>query len=218
MAPTVASSKIVTLRRFPTPTRANREDTTPQDRYPRSVPGSDDLDDLIDRYVADAMRATGVPAEHRAKPSPSSAPPLEPEHAEPVPVRTKAPTPTGVARLAAELFDDLVDDVAPPPRPPPAPAGVSIRFSQSQPIPLEPPEPALSELYTMPLLPGLVEEPPSDVPSRGVPETLPGMGPPQLNPPGTAFATEDPPTDPDAGVLALERDDEPTNVVTRPQP
>ena len=138
------------------------------------MPG-DDLDDLIDSYVADAMRATGIPAEKRAKPSPSyappsapiEAPPPEPECVEPPPVRTKAPTPTGVARLAAELFDDLVDDVAPPPRPPPAPAGVSIRFSQSHAIPLDPPEPPLSELYTMPLLPAPVEEAPSSVPSRG---------------------------------------------------
>ncbi len=204
------------------------------------MPGSDDLDDLIDSYVADAMRATGVSPEKRAKPSPSYAPPFEPiealqpepEPAKPAYVRTKAPTPTGVARLAAELFDDLVDDVAPPPppvapvlrpaprpapapAPPPAPGGVSIRFSQSQAIPLDLPEPVLSDLYTMPLQPHLAE--PSDVPARGVPETLPGMGPPQLNPRTTGFSA-DPPTEPDVGGLAPEHDDEPTNVVTRPEP
>ncbi len=187
--------------------------------------GSDDLDDLIDSYVADAMRATGIPAEKRAKPSPSYAPPIapldaappEPEDVEPVPVRAKAPTPTGVARLAAELFDDLVDDVAPPPPPPPAPAGVSIRFSRSHAIPLDPPEPPLSDLYTMPLLPAPVEEPPNGPPPRGVPETLPGMGPPRVSPPTPGFSS-DLPTEPDVDALAPEQDDEPTNVVTRPEP
>ncbi len=183
------------------------------------MPGSDDLEDLIDSYVADALRATGLPAAKRASPSyappspPIDTPPPEPECVEPAPVRTKAPTPTGVARLAAELFDDLVDDVAPPPPPPPAPAGVSIRFSQSHAIPLDPPEPPLSELYTMPLLPGLVAEPPSAV----VPETLPGMGPPRVNPPTAGFSS-DLPTDPDAEGLVSDHDDEPTNVVTRPEP
>lgn len=198
------------------------------------MPGGDDLDDLIDSYVADAMRATGIPAERRAKPTyapppapiEAPAPELEPapaiEPAEPVPVRTKAPTPTGVARLAAELFDDLVDDVAPPPppsRPPPPPpqaaGGVSIRFSQSHAIPLEPPEPPLSELYVMPLRPSPVEEP--AVPASRVPDTLPGMGPPRFSAPSAGFSS-DLPTDPDAGALGIDHDDEPTNVVTRPEP
>lgn len=183
------------------------------------MPGSDELDDLIDSYVADAMRATGIPAEKRAKPSPTYAPPPapiealppEPEYVAPVPMRTKAPTPTGVAKLAAELFDDLVDDVAPPP-PPPAPTGVSIRFAKSPAIPLDPPAPPLSDLYKLPLPPSRVEELPTAAPVRNVPDTLPGMGPSRITAP-SSFST-DLPTDPDVG--ALEHDDEPTNVVTRP--
>lgn len=159
--------------------------------YSRLVPGSDDLDDLIDSYVADALRATGLRAEARPKPSPSYAQPIdpigvsspEPLRAEPVSPRVPVPTPTGVAKLAAELFGDLADEVSPPP----APAGVSIRFSRSPATPLEPPEPPLSELYTMPALPGLAEEA-----TKGVPGTLPGIGP-----------------------VVAEPDDEPTNVVTR---
>ncbi len=171
--------------------------------------GSGDLDDLIDSYVADARRATGIPAE--ARPKPSYAPPIapvevatpEPEPERVEPARTKAPTPTGVAKLAAELFGDLADEPAPPP-PPAAPTGVSIRFSQSMPTPLEPPEPPLSELYAMPPLPGLVDEP-----RKRVPDTLRGIGPH----PSSAFAAE-PPTEPDGGIVEVE-DDEPTNVVER---
>lgn len=176
------------------------------------MPAGDDLDDLIDSYVADALRATGLPADKRSRPSPSYAPPIDPiEAPEPepeavaLPARTKAPTPTGVAKLAAELFDDLADEVAPPP-PPAAPTGVSIRFSKSLAVPLEPSEPPLSELYTMPALPGLVEPAP-----RRVPDTLPGIGPQPVSP---GFASELP-TDPDGGALATEPDDEPTNVVSR---
>lgn len=199
------------------------------------MPGGDDLDDLIDSYVADAMRATGIPADRRAKPTYApppppieEPPPREPEpepepppqlaHVEPIPTRTKAPTPTGVARLAAELFDDLVDDVAPPPPPPPPPqpaGGVSIRFSQSHAIPLEPPQPPLSELYVMPLRPSPAEEPASTASASRVPDTLPGMGPPRFS---SAGFSSDLPTDPDAVALGVEHDDEPTNVVTRPEP
>ena len=69
----------------------------------------------------------------------------------------------------------------------------------------------------MPLLPSRVEEPASPAPARGVPETLPGMGPPRINSPTAGFSS-DLPTDPDAGAMAPEHDDEPTNVVTRPEP
>lgn len=62
---------------------------------------------------------------------------------------------------------------------------------------------------------GRVEELP-----KAVPETLPGMGPPRLNPPTVGFSAELP-TDPEVGALTPKHDDdddEPTNVVTRPEP
>ena len=203
------------------------------------MPGDDDLDSLIDSYVADALRVTGVHSEGRAKRSTSQAAPNDPIDvpANPVGVlRTKAPTPIGVAVLAAELFGDVPDEVTPPPfmiddvpraapRPvllpspdqsppvasmPPMPVGPSITFKSSgqhASIPAAPPaSPPPSELYMMPPIPAL-----SDVGDRGAPDTLPGIGPPLLE--RKAFPA-DPLTDPDAEPAMADPDDEPTNVVT----
>ena len=197
-----------------------------------AVPGDDDLDDLIDSYVADAMRATGLPADRRSKPpTQAPAPPLEPA-SEPAPIvpaaaspRVKEPTPTGVALLAAALFDDvssqvsisaplhaheLNDAVAPPPQP----VGPSITFTKpSSPRPTSPPPfqdvPASAELYLMPIVP----PPPVE---SSVPDTLPGVGPPPASSRAVEAFGSDVPTDPDVAPALVDHDDEPTNVVTRP--
>lgn len=202
------------------------------------MPGDDDLDDLIDSYVADAMRSTGLPAEKRSKPPTASpAPRTEPVVA-PAPIadpspppRAKAPTPTGVALLAAALFDDVSSQVAIPaplvaselreaPAPlPPEPVGPSIRFvTPSSPRPSLPPPAfpevhAPDELYVMPPLPG------SGQPAQSsVPDTLPGVGPVSASTRSFEAFASDIPTDPDAPPAIVDQDDEPTNVLSRPQP
>jgi hypothetical protein len=199
------------------------------------VPGGDDLDDLIDGYVADALRVTGVHADSRAKRSTSQTAPRDPIPVPANPViipRSRVPTPIGVAVLAAELFGDVPDEVTPPPfmiddgrraaprsvllpssdeSPPvesmPAmPVGPSITFKSSGQHVSIPAVPPASDLYMMPPIPAL-----SDVGDRSVPETLPGIGPQLLQ---RETFPAGPPTEPDAEPAMADPDDEPTNVVT----